>query len=248
MTANRIIIMSTIALTLVGAGCAATSGDGYVAIPSSQANGEAMIGGQGTDLRAAAELKREVEAAASVQAVAKADAPTDDAAPAADDGKAWERPTKPVGLLPSAEVSGKIVRLMTSKGEIVFELLPEEGPLATSNFVALAHSKYYDGLKFHRYVAGFVIQGGDPKGDGTGGPGYTIAEDPVSMDYDAGIVAMAKTSAPHSTGSQFFIMVADAPTLPKEYSIFGRVISGMDAVRNLREGDVMTAVTVEDKE
>lgn len=149
------------------------------------------------------------------------------------------------GVLEADQIENKIVRIETEKGEIVFELFADTAPITTSNFVYLANQGYYDGLTFHRRVEGFVIQGGDPSGDGTGGPGYTIEEE-VDDDYtyDRGIVAMAKTIMPHSTGSQFFIMLADSP-LPKEYSIFGRVLEGMDVVDQIIEGDVMAKVTIE---
>lgn len=149
------------------------------------------------------------------------------------------------GVLEADQIENKIVRIQTEKGEIVFELYPDTAPITVSNFVYLANQGYYESLTFHRRVEGFVIQGGDPSGDGSGGPGYTIEEE-VDDDYayDRGIVAMAKTIMPHSTGSQFFIMLADYP-LPKEYTIFGRVLEGMDVVDQIVEGDVMTKVTVE---
>ncbi|MEO5928045.1 MAG: peptidylprolyl isomerase [Patescibacteria group bacterium] len=149
------------------------------------------------------------------------------------------------GVLPEAETANKIVRVKTNKGEIVFELLPTEGPNAASNFVYLASKKFYDGLNFHRVEPGFVIQGGDPLGNGTGGPGYRFADDKVSMPYSKGIVAMAN-AGPNTNGSQFFIMLADNP-LPPAYSIFGRVISGQEVVDKIGVGDTMTTVTVEAK-
>jgi cyclophilin family peptidyl-prolyl cis-trans isomerase len=155
-------------------------------------------------------------------------------------------PTKFPGVLSDAELAGKQARVGTDKGDIVFEILGDEGPKAASNFIALAESGYYDGLTFHRVVPGFVIQGGDPKGDGTGGPGYKFEDDPVSLDYRAGIVAMAN-SGPDTNGSQYFIVLEDQPTLPKSYSIFGRVTSGMDVVGKIAVGDKMISVTIEDK-
>lgn len=147
------------------------------------------------------------------------------------------------GILPDAQVVNKIVRIITTKGEIVFELLPDQGPKAASNFVYLAKQKFYDGLTFHRVVPSFVIQGGDPLGTGTGGPGYSFADDLVSLPYKKGIVAMAN-AGPNTNGSQFFIMLEDNP-LPSSYSIFGRVVSGMDVVKKIQVGDRMTSVTIE---
>lgn len=240
--------MSALALTFLGAGCLPAKNDA-IAVPSTSANAESAIAvEQPANLRDMAALKAEADAKseAALKAETEETALKAEAEANAPVPKVWPRPTAPVGVLPSDEVSGKIVRISTPKGEIVFEVLEKEGPLAASNFVALARSGYYDGLIFHRVEPRFVIQGGDPQGTGMGGPGYTIAEDPVSLNYDAGIVAMAKTQAPHSTGSQFFIMLENNLTLPKEYSIFGRVRSGLDVVRKITVGDVMTKVTVED--
>ena len=137
-----------------------------------------------------------------------------------------------------------MVRISTAKGDIAFELFPKTAPLTVSNFVTLANGGFYDNIIFHRREEGFVIQGGDPSGNGTGGPGYTFADElKDSYAYKRGIVAMANRG-PDTNGSQFFIMLADVP-LPKNYSIFGRVISGMDVVDNIQIGDVMKKVTVD---
>lgn len=149
------------------------------------------------------------------------------------------------GVLPESEITNKIVRLKTTKGEITFELLPKEGPNAVSNFVYLTKKKFYDGLTFHRVIEGFMAQGGDPLGQGYGGPGYQFADDKVTLPYSKGIVAMANAGK-NTNGSQFFIMKEDYPLGP-DYSIFGRVLSGQDVVDALRVGDAMTEVTVENK-
>lgn len=149
------------------------------------------------------------------------------------------------GVLPESAFAKKFVHLQTTKGEIVFELLPKEGPNAASNFVYLTNQKFYDGLTFHRVVPGFVIQGGDPLGTGTGGPGYEFKNDPVKLAYDAGIVAMANAGR-DTNGSQFFIMLENNP-LPPDYSIFGRVVKGLDVVRKIGVGDRMTTVTLDVK-
>ncbi|MBN1585619.1 peptidylprolyl isomerase [Candidatus Uhrbacteria bacterium] len=155
------------------------------------------------------------------------------------------RPTAFPGVLPSGELANRQVRIVTNRGEIVFEVLGGEGPKAASNFIALARSGYYDGLTWHRVEPGFVIQGGDPEGTGRGGPGYRFGDDPVKLPYSAGIVAMAN-AGPDTNGSQFFICLEDLPTLPPSYSVFGRVVSGMDVVRNIAVGDTMDRVTVEE--
>lgn len=148
------------------------------------------------------------------------------------------------GVLPESETN-KLVHLKTTKGDIVFEMLPKEGPNAASNFAYLTKRKFYDGLTFHRVVPGFVIQGGDPEGTGMGGPGYRFEDDKVNLQYKAGIVAMAN-AGPNTNGSQFFIMLEDNP-LPPQYSIFGRVVTGLDVVRKISVGDKMLSVTLEDK-
>lgn len=117
----------------------------------------------------------------------------------------------------------------TTKGTMKAELFPKEAPMAVNNFVFLARDNFYQNVKFHRIISGFMVQTGDPTGTGTGGPGYTFAEEPVTRDYQRGILAMAKTSQPNSTGSQFFIMHQDNP-LPKEYTIFGKLTEGEDVL------------------
>lgn len=146
------------------------------------------------------------------------------------------------GVLPESETNVR-VRIKTSKGDILIQLLPKEGPNAASNFVYLIKQGFYDGLTFHRYVPGFVIQGGDPLGNGTGGPGYRFADDKVNLSYERGIVAMAN-AGPNTNGSQFFIML-DNVALPPDYSVFGRVLEGMETVDQIRVGDVMSSVTIE---
>lgn len=147
----------------------------------------------------------------------------------------------PFQVLPAEQITGKKAYIKTTKGEIVFELFAE-APIASSNFIALANKGFYNGLTFHRRVEGFVIQGGDPKGDGTGNPGYRFADEPVSRNYTKGIVAMAN-SGPDTNGSQFFIMLADYE-LEKNYTIFGQVLSGQEVVDSIQVGDKMTSVTV----
>ena len=130
----------------------------------------------------------------------------------------------------------RTVTIKTDKGDIVMEIDGALSPIATGNFIALASCHYYDGVVFHRLVPGFVIQGGDPDGTGSGrGPGYSIEDDPLTTSYHRGTVAMARTSRPDSQGSQFFIVLADDAdkTLKSSqypYAILGEVTSGMDVV------------------
>ncbi|MBI4437598.1 peptidylprolyl isomerase [Candidatus Uhrbacteria bacterium] len=151
------------------------------------------------------------------------------------------------GTLPDEQIAGKQIRITTEKGDIVFELFEDTAPMTVSNFVYLTTGGYYDGLAFHRREEGFVIQGGDPNGDGTGGPGYDFADElDDAYAYERGIVAMANRG-PDTNGSQFFIMLDDTP-LPKAYTIFGRVTEGLDVVDEIVVGDVMGRVTVEDRQ
>lgn len=131
--------------------------------------------------------------------------------------------------------------LETSHGNIEVEFYPEDAPIAVNNFVSLAKEGYYDGTPFHRIVKGFVIQGGDPTGTGMGGPGYKFKDEPVKKDYEAGTLAMAN-AGPNTNGSQFFIVLEDLRgRLPKNYTIFGKVTDGMDAVTSISDVQVRTS-------
>lgn len=140
----------------------------------------------------------------------------------------------------------------TAKGRFAAFLYPDRTPLTVANFVGLAEGAFpadgrpfYDGLGFHRYVGGFVIQGGDPRGDGSGGPGYRFPDefDPSLRFSGAGLLAMAN-SGPGTNGSQFFITLGAAPHLNDKHTIFGRVALGMDVVQRLRAGDRMAGVYI----
>ncbi len=137
-----------------------------------------------------------------------------------------------------------------------FELYPDVAPKSVANFVKLADSKFYDGLTFHRIVPGFVIQGGDPLGNGTGGPGWHIPGEFAAngfkndLQHTRGVLSWARAQDPNSAGSQFFIMVDDAPYLDGNYAAFGRLTSGLDVVDQIVAGlhgrkPVMKTVTIE---
>jgi cyclophilin family peptidyl-prolyl cis-trans isomerase len=141
--------------------------------------------------------------------------------------------------------------VQTSEGSFTMDLLEKDAPGTVNNFVVLARYGFFDGLTFHRVVPGFVIQGGDPNGDGSGGPGYSIADElPVAVtSYKRGAVAMAN-SGPNSNGSQFFVCT-DCAGLPNPgYSLFGQVIDGMDVVQGIEalatgDGPPSKTVTIE---
>lgn len=155
-----------------------------------------------------------------------------------------------------------VVTFKTTAGEIKAELYPEIAPNTVNNFISLIQQGFYDGLIFHRVIKGFMIQGGDPDGIGTGGPGYSIKGEFAqngfenNLKHSAGVLSMARSQMPDSAGSQFFIMHKDAPHLDGAYAAFGKVTEGMDAVNAIAETEtdfsdkplenqVMQSVTVE---
>ena len=134
-------------------------------------------------------------------------------------------------------MSNPIVTMTMESGDVMtFELYPDIAPNTVKNFISLIKKGFYDGLIFHRVINGFMIQGGCPDGNGTGGPGYSIrgefAQNGFANDlkHEPGVLSMARTMMPNSAGSQFFIMHQDAPHLDKQYAAFGKVLSGMEVV------------------
>lgn len=170
-------------------------------------------------------------------------APTPTPSPSMSTGKSYSAP--PPMTINTAH--HYLVTMQTNKGTITLSLDPKLAPITVNNFVFLARDHFYDGLKFHRVVPDFVIQGGDPQGTGGGGPGYKFADEPVLGEYTAGSVAMAN-SGPNTNGSQFFICTVDDRTkLAKSYNLFGYVTSGMDVALKIAQGDTMTSVTVQEE-
>ena len=134
-------------------------------------------------------------------------------------------------------MANPIVSILMDDGKTIrLELSPDKAPITVENFLKLVKSGFYDGLCFHRIIPGFMIQGGDPKGNGCGGPGWSIKGEfrsngvPNDLKHVRGVISMARAMDPDSAGSQFFIMHADAPHLDGEYAAFGSVIEGMDEV------------------
>ena len=155
-----------------------------------------------------------------------------------------------------------IVTIQTNQGAIRVELYPDVAPNTVNNFISLVEKGFYNGTIFHRVIPGFMIQGGDPQGTGMGGPGYTIPGEFAANGFEnnlkhtAGVISMARAQHPDSAGSQFFIMVEDAPHLDGQYAAFGKVIEGLEVAQAIvsvprdwhdrpREDQVMESVAVE---
>jgi len=132
----------------------------------------------------------------------------------------------------------------TNKGTIVVKLYSKDAPKTVRNFIRLAESGFYDGLIWHRYEPGFVIQGGDPIGDGTGNAGYNIDFEPNPKKHVTGAMSMARGPAKNSASCQFYICLADKPHLDGNYVVFAKTVEGMDAVNELRRGDTIVKITI----
>ncbi len=140
--------------------------------------------------------------------------------------------------LPVEEVGDKVAVMETGYGAVTLEFFPGDAPDHVRNFIDLTQQGFYDGLTFHRIIDGFVIQGGCPKGDGTGGPGYNIKAEFNSRKHLPGTLAMARSADPDSAGCQFYICLAPLAQLDGKYTVFGQVIDGMEVVRRI--GKVQT--------
>lgn len=138
------------------------------------------------------------------------------------------------------------VTMETTAGTIELELYPQHAPLTVNNFVFLANQGFYDGVSFHRVIANFVIQGGDPTGSGAGGPGYKFKDETYGnpLKHVRGAISMANSGA-NTNGSQFFIAHSSQPHLDGKHTVFGKVTSGLDVVDKVRAGDKMVKVTAE---
>ena len=163
-------------------------------------------------------------------------------------------------------MANPIVSILMDDGKTIrLERYPDKAPITVENFLKLVKSGFYDGLCFHRIIPGFMIQGGDPKGNGCGGPGWSIKGEfrsngvPNDLKHVRGVISMARAMDPNSAGSQFFIMHADAPHLDGEYAAFGSVIEGMDEVDRIAntptgfqyapmEDVIMKKLSLEEKE
>jgi peptidyl-prolyl cis-trans isomerase B (cyclophilin B) len=139
-----------------------------------------------------------------------------------------------------------IATLETDKGKLVLELFAGDVPLTVNNFVFLARDGFYNGTIFHRVIPEFMVQGGDPTGTGRGGPGYRFADEFTKHIHNAGTLSMAN-AGPDTNGSQFFITYAPQPHLNGKHSVFGQLVSGMDVLETIVNGDILTGITIEEK-
>jgi len=142
------------------------------------------------------------------------------------------------------DVNKKYTALIkTAKGDLVLELYPQDAPVTVNNFVTLARKGFYNGLTFHRVIPDFMAQGGDPSGNGTGGPGYTFQDEFSSRTHQAGSLSMANSGA-NTNGSQFFICYKPQPHLNGKHTVFGQLTQGMDILKKLVNGDKMNEVII----
>jgi len=142
------------------------------------------------------------------------------------------------------DVNKKYTALIkTAKGDLALELYPQDAPVTVNSFVTLARKGFYNGLTFHRVIPDFMAQGGDPSGNGTGGPGYKFQDEFSSRTHQAGSLSMAN-SGPNTNGSQFFICYAPQPHLNGKHTVFGQLTQGMDVLKKLVNGDKMVEVTI----
>jgi peptidyl-prolyl cis-trans isomerase B (cyclophilin B) len=143
-------------------------------------------------------------------------------------------------------VAQSAVITLDNGNQIRIEFFPQDAPKTVESFVTLAKKGFYDGLTFHRVVPDFVVQGGCPKGDGTGGPGYQVKAEFNTQKHVRGTVAMARSQHPDSAGSQFYITYGATPHLDGNYTVFGKVVSGMEHVDRIKQGDRMKTVAIEE--
>ena len=172
-------------------------------------------------------------------------------------GQAAPPKTHPMKPVPHPAATVPVVKMVTTRGTILIKLFPKDAPISVANFEKLVRKGFYNGLTFHRITdlnpsePSKIVQGGDPAGDGSGGPGYTIKGEFTSngvqnpLTHEAGAVAMARTNEPDTAGSQFYLCVNPVHFLDGNYAVFGKIIKGLDVADKLKIGDKMTKVTME---
>ena len=155
--------------------------------------------------------------------------------------KQWNTP-------PAMQIDAKksySATIVTNRGTIEVAMSAQYAPKTVNNFVFLARDGFYDGVSFHRVISNFMVQGGDPTGSGSGGPGYRFEDETRGnpLKHETGVISMAN-AGPNTNGSQFFITHSPQPHLNGMHTVFGKVVQGMDVVNAIRQGDVMTRVTI----
>ncbi len=165
-------------------------------------------------------------------------------------GRAFITDEERVAFMDTAKVTGNELAVVTMMDgeEFRIKFFPGDAPNTVKNFIMLTRAGFYDSLTFHRVIKDppFVVQGGDPEGDGTGGPGYTIDAEFNNRPHKEGTVAMARAQDPNSAGSQFYICLASQPYLDGKYTVFGEVIEGMDVVWKIEGGDTIKSIRIEE--
>jgi cyclophilin family peptidyl-prolyl cis-trans isomerase len=165
------------------------------------------------------------------------------------------QPVKTLADFPDGQDGANVEAVIkTDKGDIVLQFYPDVAPVTVASFLHLARTGFFNGTAFHRVEPGFVIQGGDPKSKdpnakdvGTGGPGYYLPAEFNDRPHKTGTLSMARSQNPNSGGSQFFICLADTPSLDGQYTVFGNTVAGMDVVNKITPGDVMREVIIRPK-
>lgn len=162
------------------------------------------------------------------------------------------QPVKTLADFPDGQDGANVEAVIkTDKGDIVLTFFPDSAPVTVASFIQLARAGFYNGLRFHRVEPGFVIQGGDPKSKdpnapdvGTGGPGYYLPAEFNNLPHKTGTLSTARSQDPNSGGSQFFICLADQPSLDGQYTVFGETVSGLEVVQSIVPGDVINEVVI----
>ncbi len=163
----------------------------------------------------------------------------------AESAAAATAPQTPDETALAAKAKGSLVKLETDKGNIYLDLYDDKTPVTVGSFLELVGRKFYDGLTFHRVIPNFMIQGGDPKGDGSGGPGFTIPDEAdKGLKHVRGTLSMAKTAAPNTGGSQFFVCHSPQAHLDGVHTVFGECVQGMDVVDKIAIGDKIKQATI----
>ena len=243
-----LVVAGAMALGFIfGRGDSPETADLTEAVETPAAELDAAAGDAAAEAPASEDAAAESAAEGAAPADSGAEAEADDTSARANLYSAWEDQ----GLDP--ETTAYFATIETDKGSIELELFPDVAPQHVNSFIFLAREGFYDGLNFHRVEPGFVIQGGDPLGNGSGGPGYSVpaefnSDNPVP--HRIGSLAMARSSDPNSAGSQFYIVLADGPaptSLDGQYTVFGHTVGGMGTVLSVQRGDVIKKITITEK-